>query len=153
MLTQWFDIANLQDPEEKKEKQLKGLEESAVEVMALIRQELERVTANNLILERLSQSCAMSLAVLLCLEHPIGGYIGMSGYLNYRADLQSALAEEEEEVNKDDPFAALEEAGEKPHPSVQAQSFERDLLGLEQVEDNKIEKTAYGTPVFFSDTV
>ncbi|KAL2202999.1 hypothetical protein CC79DRAFT_1373143 [Sarocladium strictum] len=73
----------------------------------------------------------------------------MSGYLNYRADLESALAEEEEEdVDEDDPFAAPEAAGEKPHPSVQTQIFERDLLGLEQLEDSKTEKTAHGTPVF-----
>lgn len=148
MLTQWFDIVNLQDPEEKKEKQLKGLEESAVEIMALIRQELEKVTPNNLILGGLSQGCAMSLAVLLCLDHPIGGFIGMSGYLTYQADLRSALAEEEGEVDEDDPFAAPEEPGEKLHPSVQAQLFERDLLGLEQLEDAKTENTAHGTPVF-----
>ncbi|KAK0385341.1 hypothetical protein NLU13_7817 [Sarocladium strictum] len=133
MLTQWFDIANLQDPELRKEKQLKGLGESAQELFAIVQKELEMVPARNLILGGLSQGCAI-------------------GYLTYQSDLQDSLAENEEDTQRDldeeNPFSTPEVAGERPHPSVQAQNFERDLLGLQPLEEPAREKTAYGTPVF-----
>lgn len=114
--------------------------------MAIVQSELRAVPATHLILGGLSQGCAMSLAVLLCLDHQIGGYIGMSGFFCYQSDIQDALAEEE--LNEDDPFSAPEPGGESPHASVRAQTFERDLLGLSPLEQPGSERTAYSTPVF-----
>ena len=146
VITQWFDIANLQDPSIRKERQLQGLAESAQDIITLVQSELKTVSAERLICGGLSQGCAMSLAILLSLDRPIGGYIGMSGYLTYQSDLQDAV-QEEEELDENDPFENSE-PGFIAHPSVKAQEFERDLLDLVRLESPKQEHTAHGTPVF-----
>ncbi|KAG8412955.1 hypothetical protein J3458_013378 [Metarhizium acridum] len=147
MLTQWFDIARLEDPSYRKERQLDGLAESAREILDIIATELQKVQPQNLIIGGLSQGCAMSLAVLLSLEHPIGGYIGMSGYLTYQDELESAV---QDDVDSDDPFARpgeSQDATEQASP-VKAQVVERDLLGLPLLDCPSQEKTACQTPVF-----
>ncbi|KAH6973663.1 acyl-protein thioesterase [Ilyonectria sp. MPI-CAGE-AT-0026] len=144
MLTQWFDIARLPDPSYRKEIQLDGLAESAVEILAILDDELKRVPAQNIILGGLSQGCSMSLAVLLSLEHPIGGYIGMSGYLTYQSDLEIAVAEDD---FTDDPFSNDDDPAQQD-PSVKAQTFERDLLSLSYLEEPTKERTSRLTPVF-----
>ncbi|PNP75958.1 hypothetical protein FNYG_10818 [Fusarium nygamai] len=147
MLTQWFDIARLADPSYLKERQLDGLAGSAREIREIIAAELKMVPPQNLIIGGLSQGCAMSLAVLLSLDHSIGGYIGMSGFLTYQDDLESVV---NDEVDSDNPFS---------HPSgpqdttvhasaVKAQELERDLLDLDPLDRSSQEKTAYQTPVF-----
>lgn len=145
MLTQWFDIARLEDPFYRQECQLQGLAESAIEIMAIIEDELRRVPPQNLIIGGLSQGCAMSLAVLLCLDHPIGGFIGMSGYFNFESGINMVLAEDD--LGDFDPFSSDDKmhADEK---CVKAQVFERELLCLDAVDEPSTEKTAYRTPVF-----
>ncbi|KAH8169003.1 phospholipase/Carboxylesterase domain-containing protein [Sarocladium implicatum] len=145
VITQWFDIANLQDPSICKEKQLQGLAESAQEIMSLIQDEVKRVPAEKLILGGLSQGCAMSLAVLLSLGYPIGGYIGMSGYLNYQSELHEAV--QDEGVDDDNPFDVPDSSIETA-PCVKAQVFERDLLNISALDHPEKSRTAHGTPVF-----
>ncbi|KPM35902.1 hypothetical protein AK830_g10679 [Neonectria ditissima] len=143
MLTQWFDIARLADPSYRKERQLDGLAESAAEILEIIAIELQKVPAQNLIIGGLSQGCAMSLAILLSLEHSIGGYIGISGYLTYQSDLESAVNDEDD---SDNPFADPNSIVEAS--AVKAQRVERDLLGLALLDHRSQEKTAFQTPVF-----
>jgi predicted esterase len=145
VLTQWFDIARLEDPSYRKEKQLKGLAESAQEIMHILTLELNKVPPQNLILGGLSQGCAMSLPIMMSLSHCIGGYIGMCGYLTYQSDLESAVADEDSD--EDNPFYEAEQKGPQD-PSVKAQIFERDLLSLEPLESPTKDLTAYRTPVF-----
>ncbi|UNI22863.1 hypothetical protein JDV02_008710 [Purpureocillium takamizusanense] len=146
MLTQWFDIVRLADPSYLKERQLDGLAESAREIREIMAAELKRVQPQNLIIGGLSQGCAMSLAVLLSLEHSIGGYIGMSGYLTYQEDLESVI---DDEVDSDDPFARPSGSQDTAVESnaVKAQALERDLLDLDPLECASLEKTAHQTPV------
>ena len=145
MLTQWFDICLLEKPSYRQESQLQGLVESGSEIMAVVASELQRVPRENLILGGLSQGCAMSLAVLLCLDHPIGGYIGMSGYFTYESGIKTALADDD--FGDFDPFARDDDTPAEPKP-VRAQTFERDLLGLDAVKKPSAEKNACLTPVF-----
>ncbi|KAF7544931.1 hypothetical protein G7Z17_g9566 [Cylindrodendrum hubeiense] len=144
MLTQWFDIARLPDPSYRNELQLEGLAESAVEILEILAEELKRVPPQNIIIGGLSQGCSMSLAVLLCLEYPIGGYIGMSGYLTYQSDLEIAVAEDD---FSDDPFSNDDDTDQED-PSVKAQTFERDLLSLSYLKRATKERTSCLTPVF-----
>ncbi|KAG9501897.1 hypothetical protein J7337_007598 [Fusarium musae] len=44
----------------------------------------------------------MSLAVLLSLDHSVGGYIDMSGFLTYQDDLKSVV---NDKVDSDNPFS------------------------------------------------
>lgn len=146
MLTQWFDIARLDDPSYLPARQLKGLAESAKEIMAIIQDELQSVPPQNLIIGGLSQGCAMSLAVLLCLEQPIGGYIGMSGYFTYEAAINTALADEDLDGPSSSPGDDNRDITQAK--SVKAQTFERDLLQLDAVDGPSSERTAEKTPVF-----
>lgn len=146
VLNQWFDKARIEDPSYRKEVQLKGLGESAEYLLGILQDELRRVPPERLILGGLSQGCAMSVALLLCLEHPIGGYIGMCGYLTYQSELELAIKGDEFD-GEDDPFAR--DGEEKAlDPVVKAQVFERDLLSLEALGSTGRETTAFSTPVF-----
>ena len=151
MLTQWYDVARLPDPEYRRETQLGGLAESTLAVRELLSQELSKVPPENIIIGGLSQGCAMALIVLLGLKHRLGGFVGMSGYLPFRSEIEDAVSEKEE-VDEDDPFAASEEddgSDAEPHsPEVKALSFVRDLVGLEPVSYLTREATASLTPVF-----
>ncbi len=70
MLTQWFDIASLDDPSHRSDTQLQGLEESAREILDLISQESREIPPKNIILGGLSQGCATALICLLALDFP-----------------------------------------------------------------------------------
>ncbi|KAK2591009.1 hypothetical protein QQS21_011302 [Conoideocrella luteorostrata] len=152
MLTQWFDIARLDEPSYRQECQLQGLAESATEIMAIIGDELRRVPPHNLIIGGLSQGCAMSLAVLLCLDGPVGGFIGMSGYFTYESSMNMVLEDDDDDDDDDDlgdfdPFSN----SDKTHTDekcVTAQVFERELLCLDAMDEPSAERTAYRTPVF-----
>ncbi|KAI1741678.1 acyl-protein thioesterase [Xylaria scruposa] len=151
-VTQWFDIARLPDPSYRKEIQLQGLAESTVEIRELLQQEMGLVSPANIILGGLSQGCAMSLSILLSLEFPLGGYIGMSGYLPFQQDIEDAVSSRKESRSDDDddnPFAVPDEEYAQPaDPAVRALVFERDLLGLEPLPNATTSQTALSTPIF-----
>ncbi|OIW23854.1 phospholipase/carboxylesterase [Coniochaeta ligniaria NRRL 30616] len=150
MLTMWFDKARMDDPSYRKDLQLQGLEESAREILDLIRHERDAkgIAPKNIILGGLSQGCAMSLSIMLCLDYHIGGFVGMSGYLPFREDIDEALAGAPIGDDDDNPFADDGEDAKRHDPAVKASIFERDLLGLPGVEVPEIVQTAHGTPVF-----
>lgn len=149
MLTQWFDIVRLPDPEYRRETQLQGLSESVLEIRELIQQEMSKVPPENIIIGGLSQGCAMSLSVLLSLEHRLGGLVGMSGYLPFRSEIEDAM-KVTTETDEDDPFATTDDdSDDKPaDPEVRAIVFERDLLCLDPLPRPTRETTASLTPVF-----
>ncbi|KAI2469807.1 phospholipase/carboxylesterase [Annulohypoxylon bovei var. microspora] len=149
ILTQWFDIARLPDPEYRKQIQLKGLAESAAELEKLIHKETLKVSPWNVILGGLSQGCGMSLSMLLALGYPLGGFIGMCGYLPFRTDINEAIVEGDIEPDEDNPFATQDEDQTSPKdPAVRALIFERDLLCLSPITSLTRENTAQSTPVF-----
>lgn len=142
VINQWFDIASVEDPSHRRETQVQGLAESAEHVRAIIAGELETIPRENIVLGGLSQGCAMSLAILLSLEFPLGGHFGMSGWLPFREDIEDVVAPVGEE---DDPFAA-DEDGEALEPPLMAVSLVRDILSVEAVTPSK-ERTNLTTPV------
>ncbi|KAI0483499.1 acyl-protein thioesterase [Xylaria cf. heliscus] len=152
-LTQWFDIARLPDPSYRKETQLQGLAESALEIRGLLQQEMTRVSPANIILGGISQGCAMSLSVLLSLESPLAGYIGLCGYLPFQQDIEDAVrgwGEAQNSANDDDnPFAVSDDEGAQPaDPTVRAVTFERELLGLDPLPNATTRQTTLSTPIF-----
>ncbi|RYO82996.1 hypothetical protein DL766_005551 [Monosporascus sp. MC13-8B] len=157
LITQWFDIARLPDPAYRQETQLQGLAESVVELSELLRVEMVSISPENIILGGISQGCAMALSFLLALDHPLGGYIGMCGYLPFQKDIEDAVSDESKaEIDEDDPFAS-EDGDIDPHadqqlsladPAVKAQAFERDLLCLPPLLSRVKETTACSTPVY-----
>ncbi|KAI1428453.1 acyl-protein thioesterase [Xylaria sp. FL1777] len=162
-LMQWFDIARLADPSYRKETQLEGLAESAGAIRALLCREAAQVAPGNIILGGISQGCATSLSVLLSLEYPLGGYVGMCGYLPFREDVEREIEEPGGDGwggggDGDDVFAASDEDDlfERPddknrplqEPALRAFHFERDLLCLDALPDATLDQTAALTPIF-----
>ncbi|KAI1171375.1 phospholipase/carboxylesterase [Nemania sp. FL0916] len=154
-LTQWFDITRLPDPEYRKEVQLQGLAESAVEIREFLRREIEvaGIPPANIVLGGLSQGFAMSLSVLLTLEYPLGCYFGISGYLPYQKDIEEAIRGEDasdDNMDDDNPFAEPGDDSPPKDPAVRAFEFERDLICIDApqnpVEDRS--QTAAATPIF-----
>ncbi|KAI1166121.1 phospholipase/carboxylesterase [Nemania serpens] len=150
-LTQWFDIVRVEDPSYRNETQLQGLAESALEIRDLLQHEMTRVPARQIILGGLSQGCAMSLSVLLSLEFPLGGFVGMCGYLPFQQEIEDAIGGKYEAQDDDDdnPFAVSDDEDARPSdPAVRALAFERDLLNLEPLPGSTPDQTALSTPVF-----
>jgi len=146
MLTQWFNIARLEDPAYRKELQLQGLAESAREILTILTQEHDLgIARENIVLGGLSQGCAMSLTSLLCLDYGIGGFIGMSGYLPFQDDICDAV--KGPSLDDDNPFADDEDISDLQEPAIRAFLFERDLLDL-PVEPPCLDATAHSTPIF-----
>lgn len=142
ILNLWFDMARLSEPDYKKKIQLPGMEQSAAQLMEIINAELEDVPPKCLILAGFGQGSAMALSILMALEQPIGGFIGLSGWLPFQSNLEDFLESRPE-------FDELEEHG-RQEPVVRAQTFQRDLLDLPAIDTPRKENTAYGTPVFIA---
>ncbi|OTA95112.1 hypothetical protein M434DRAFT_394004 [Hypoxylon sp. CO27-5] len=156
-LTQWFDIASLEEPHHRENIQLKGLAESAQEIFSLIQEESRKVPRENIILGGLSQGCAMSICCLLACDLPIGGFIGMSGWLPFQPETESLASIEDEIFDSnnpfdsvdDDPFASTDEHAQvKEDPIVNVTKFYRELLCLDDIGNLSKDTSSVSTPVF-----
>ena len=145
MLTQWFDIASLDDPSLRANTQLQGLEESCGEIIDLIRQECNEVSHKNILLGGISQGCATGLIALLALDVPLGGFLGMSGWLPFTSDIEQ-LASGEENGGDDDPFAS-EGSGDQD-PALKVFDYARDLVSVHTQNGASREASALSTPIF-----
>lgn len=147
-LTQWFDIASLGSPYVRPETQYRGLSESVKSVTEIIRWEMKLVPTSNILLAGISQGMATASWVLLSLPFTIGGYVGFSGWLPLRNELQESILSSNREHGDDaeDPFYNGDEEDDLP-PSVKARQFAREVLELD--EEEGIEGNGASTPIFF----
>ncbi|CAK7232794.1 hypothetical protein SCUCBS95973_008377 [Sporothrix curviconia] len=96
VITQWFDVASMQDRALRNDKKLPGLRESFREVLAIIESECKAgIPRSNIVLGGLSNGCAMSLICTIALGGSIGGFVGMSGYLPFQDEMDAAMAASE----------------------------------------------------------
>ncbi|KAI0117573.1 acyl-protein thioesterase [Hypoxylon sp. NC0597] len=156
-LTQWFNIASLEEPHHQENIQLKGLAESAQEIFSLIQEESRKVSRESIILGGLSQGCAMSICCLLACDFPIGGFIGMSGWLPFQPEIESLASCEDETLDSnnpfdsvdDDPFASTDgQTQVDDNPIVSVIKFYRNLLCLDDIENPSKDTSSLSTPVF-----
>ncbi|EKJ75132.1 hypothetical protein FPSE_04690 [Fusarium pseudograminearum CS3096] len=148
-LTQWFNIASLDDPSYRNETQLKGMEESSREIFQLINQEREKVPDKNIILGGISQGCAMGFVCLLAMDFPIGGYIGISSWLPFAADIERLTTKSDDATfsdEDDNPFAVSDDEDNSADASVQVRDYARDLLCMDVETPSNMESLS--TPVF-----
>jgi predicted esterase len=149
MLAQWFDIASLEDPSYRSHTQYEGLEQSSREIFQLIDEERAKVSEKNIILGGISQGCAMSLMCLLALDFPIGGFIGMSGWLPFARDIGKVAEENTEEHasdDEDDPFEIFDDDSNPRDASAKVHDFVKELLALVNPERSKA-LGALSTPI------
>ena len=72
----------------------------------------------------------MALSVLLSLEFPLGGFVGMSGWLPFRNDIDEIIRFDATEFsNGDDDLSPFEEADGSGNldPSITAINLARDI--------------------------
>ncbi|KAK3078434.1 hypothetical protein LTS18_007516, partial [Coniosporium uncinatum] len=86
----WFDIMSLSEPWTEQEKQIAGLAENVRQMYMVVEQEARLVGRENIVIGGLSQGCATSLVALMGLIQPVGGYIGIAGWLPLVKDIKAA---------------------------------------------------------------
>ncbi|KAF5662702.1 acyl thioesterase [Fusarium heterosporum] len=149
MLTQWFDVASLEDPSYRSQTQFQGLEESSRDIFHLINAERFKVSHKNVILGGISQGCAMGLLCLLALEFPLGGFIGMSGWLPFATQLEEIANDDDDEAHfsgDENPFANSDVESDSCDASVKVHEYARELLSLESTGRSEA-LHAFSTPV------
>lgn len=154
-INQWFDNYSLEDPNIRSELQLEGLQESSQFLRNLIEDEAELLSNDStfgdgysrVVIGGLSQGCAASVFCLLGglltgedsgVRKPLGGFIGMSGWLPFERELAEILhidggdqENTQSEAGEDDvnPFAH-DTGGDDVPADIQAVNHIRDTLNL-----------------------
>lgn len=151
-INQWFDIASLDDPSKRRDVQLQGLAESSQYIRSILNRELETIPSKNIVLGGLSQGCAAGLGILLSLEFPLGGFVGMSGWLPFCNDIDDIVRSDSTETNNEDNdvFSFEEVDGsEDLGPIITAINFARDILSIDKLGPSISinEQTCLATPV------
>ncbi|MCJ1396853.1 hypothetical protein MMC11_000043 [Xylographa trunciseda] len=98
----WFDVSSIADRTLGEEEQVEGLRESTIYLCKLIGEEtaiLERLRlgSGHLALWGFSQGCAMGIWVLLSGGSKLGAFVGMSGWLPFRRQIDEAMNGEEDQ--------------------------------------------------------
>lgn len=89
-MDEWFDIYSLTDPSAREELQVGGLRDSVGFLLQLIRNELEHLDGDpsRLIIIGISQGCATGLLAVLAGQCKLGGFVGLSGWMPFRAQIE-----------------------------------------------------------------
>ncbi|KAI2631352.1 acyl-protein thioesterase [Hypomontagnella submonticulosa] len=156
MVTQWFDVSSLDDRSQRQDVQVKGLTESLPEILELIKEESQKIPHKNIIIGGISRGCAMALMCLLTLDSPLGGFIGMSGWLPFQREIEEVAKDDETDSDDpfgsgtdDDPFANSDnESSKDQDPIARVAEYVRDLLDQETLNSPKEINSSAATPVF-----
>lgn len=92
-MSQWFDMWSVENHLEKNETQIEGLRESVKEILDLIRTEAVLISPDRIILGGISQGCATAIHTLLYGGIRLGGFIGLSSWLPFEAEITTAMAD------------------------------------------------------------
>jgi predicted esterase len=131
-LSSWFDIVSVQNPSLREDTQIEGLVQSSQYLRDLICEEVQKLNDSwgggegaerRIVFGGLSQGCAISLVTLLSLDHSLGGWVGMSGFMPLRGMLEEALKAEVQ--------------GSEDGIVFQDDDAEHDTSDIERHEDNQ----------------
>ncbi|KAL8727910.1 MAG: hypothetical protein Q9166_005736 [cf. Caloplaca sp. 2 TL-2023] len=89
-MPEWFDTVSLTDPSQREDLQVKGLSESVLAMITLIKEESAYVKPSNIILGGISQGYATAAHVLMALNVQLAGFIGLSGWMPFASQIQKA---------------------------------------------------------------
>ena len=97
----WFDITKITDRTIGEDQQVEGLVESTTYLCRVIKEEIAILellgqSKENVVIGGFSQGCAMSIWVLLSIGLKLGGFVGMSGWLPFRKQIDNATKMEED---------------------------------------------------------
>ena len=171
---QWFDNYSLEDPNTRTELQVEGLEETSCFLRGLVDEEARLLREGNanangdgygrVVIGGLSQGCAAAVFCLLggfpslsnggdgeTRQSPVGGFIGMSGWLPFEREIAGLLngESEAEEDDDDDPFSHDDEDEDDVPAHIKALNHVRDILDLPPLQSPPDPMVSYSeTPVF-----
>ena len=113
-LDEWFDIYSLTNPAEREELQIEGLHDSVEFLLKILNNEAKIVGPDRVILLGLSQGCAIGMGLstrgkgthtnhcgcigiitLLASRLRIGGYVGLSGWMPFKAQIEECYEMED----------------------------------------------------------
>jgi lysophospholipase-2 len=100
LLSEWFDIYSLTDPEEQPELQIGGLSTSVGFLSEVIASEAAIVGVEKVFLLGISQGCATGLHVLLSGSAKVRAFVGISGWLPFRQKMTDIFEEHDPEAQK-----------------------------------------------------
>ena len=154
-LHQWFNVALVEDFGYKEELQAEGLTESGRYLRDILKTEIEGgIIAENVVLGGLSQGCAMSLFLLLGLDHQIGGLVGMSGRLPHRKAITQMMgladgcgSESENDLVE---FEDDDSDGRGKDLFLQVVDLVREVSEVPSNLETNVDRdrTCWGTPIF-----
>lgn len=167
-LFSWFDVYSVQAPHIREETQVKGLVQSTAYLRSIIEGEVQKLNEawgggsgaeKRVVFGGISQGCAISLATLMSLEHDLGGWMGMSGWMPMRRTFEEALAPENELegvevllVNEDAQQkipSASESGASSTNPTMKAlDAFRQNVLTLPTLDQHD-RPEVLSTPVFY----
>ncbi|KAK0667445.1 Alpha/Beta hydrolase protein [Cercophora samala] len=166
LITQWFDGWHLDSPSsvlnpaQDEWRSIEGLQQTVSYLQELLHEEMALVGGDSrrVFLGGLSQGCAASLMALLLWEgEPLGGYVGMCGWLPFVKTVQRVMQEfdsRESELEEDgfDPFEGGDDNDDDEKPQdVEAAAIRalRESLELEGKRPVTRPKS-FDTPVFLA---
>ena len=139
-MDEWFDIYSLTDPSAREELQVEGLRDAIGFLLNVIRDEIELLDGDGsrLYILGISQGCATGLLAMLVGQVTLGGFIGISGWMPFRAQM-------EEIGTKGSEKPVLREEG--------LGRFYKITLGLEIPKPNVSAQSVFSTPVLLCHVV
>lgn len=82
--SQWFDMWEVRNPQERKDLQIDGLRVSVASILNVIRTEASIIPPERIILGGISQGCATAIHALLYGGIRLGGFVGLSSWLPFQ---------------------------------------------------------------------
>lgn len=115
-MSQWFDMWSTEDPEEREDIPLAGLNNSVIFLLDLISREAETLgDSKHIILGGISQGCATAIHALFNSKiGPLGGFVGLCSWLPTKGELKHARKLLELEANDVTTFQAQEDPLQTP---------------------------------------
>lgn len=129
-MDKWFDIYSLTDPAKREDLQVEGVRDSIDFLRKVVEDEAKHVTHRQLILLGISQGSATGLLTLLAGEFKLGAYVGLSGWMPFRARIEEAI--------KDSPDSEIQQ---------RLASFFQSTVSLEPYAPSAV-PSALATPIF-----
>jgi predicted esterase len=134
---QWFDHWHMEEPNKRQDLMRAGLHKSCEYLHGILKQEIEVIGKENVVLWGLSQGCATSLTALLTWDGgPFTAIVGMCGYLPFASHIEDIAkgngSEDDDnlfgqEDDDDDPFSHSGDEEDDNDVSEKDQSGKQDL--------------------------
>lgn len=88
IISQWFDIWDINAPEYMQELMVQGLRESCAEIEEVIREESQHVPLERIMLGGMNLGCATAMYTLLKSGIKLGGFIGLGGFFPFQTTVE-----------------------------------------------------------------